>query len=469
MRRPLLGAISAGVLAAGLVAAGGPSIAQPPDGPPPGATPAAESYIVVYEGGVRSQSKTVDLEREHGIAAERRFNRVFDGFSARMPEAVRDRLAKDPDVAFVAPDREVRAVPASEPIVPGDSVPTGARRIEAASSTAAMPASTVGVAVVDSGIDLAHPDLTSVAGVDCTTSGGTSQDANGHGTHVAGTIGARNNGSGTIGVAPGTTLFSVKVLDQDGVGSFSQVICGIDWITANAATLGIKVANLSLSGEGSNDNNCGNSNNDALHLAICRSTDQGITYVAAAGNEDTGFGSSVPAAYPEVLTVTAMADSDGAPGGNGGRPSCDLSESDDSPATFSNYAVSTIDKAHVVAAPGACIASTRLGGGTRVLSGTSMAAPHVAGVVALCHGSGGVAGPCDGLSPAQIIDLVRADAQARAASYGFTGDPRNSPGTQHYGYLVDAEVTATGEPGPDPEPEPEPEPEPCIPSGSGGC
>src|SRR5207244_7229065 len=119
---------------------------------------------------------------------------------------------------------------------------TGVKRVGGGTKAATG----VAVAVLDTGIDLAHPDLTALPGTNCT--GGANRrttavaDGNGHGTHVAGTIG----GSGGIGVAPGTTVYAVKVLDDEGRGSTSQLICGIDWVTANAARLGIGVASLSL-------------------------------------------------------------------------------------------------------------------------------------------------------------------------------------------------------------------------------
>lgn len=141
---------------------------------------------------------------------------------------------------------------------------------------------------------------------------------------MAGTIAARNNGTGVVGVAPGTRLYAVKVLNSSGSGSFSQVICGIDWVTANAAALKIKVVNMSLGGSGSNDSNCGNTNSDALHRAICAST---------------------------------------AAGGTGGAPGCRTGEVDDRFASFSSFAVARTEIDHAIAAPGVCIRSTWLNGG----------------------------------------------------------------------------------------------------------
>ena len=256
-------------------------------------------------------------------------------------------------------------------------------------------------------------------------------------------IGAMNTGSGVVGVAPGTKLFAVKVLDAGGSGTFAQVICGIDWVTAHGpgTSKDIRVASMSLGGGGSNDNDCGHTNNDPLHTAICNSVAAGITYVVAAGNSGANYSTFVPAAYPEVLTVTAMSDSDGSSGGTGGAPVCRPTEGDDTFAAFSNFAApgNSAQVAHTIAGPGVCILSDWLNNTFNTISGTSMATPHVSGTVALCLSDGGVNGPCNGQTPAQIIGILRTNAQNYAtAANGFNGDPNHAVAGKYFGFVDEA-------------------------------
>lgn len=253
------------------------------------------------------------------------------------------------------------------------SLPTGIDRIDAENKT--NKGTGVGVAVLDTGIDLTHPDLkNNIAGGKSCIDGVTSySDGNGHGTHVAGTIAAENNGVGVVGVAPEAKVWAVKVLRDDGGGDFGTLMCGLDFVTANADK--IKVVNMSLEGGGSNDNNCGYTNNDVLHQTICKSRDAGITFVVAAGNAGKDAAGVIPGNYDDaVITVSALADSDGMKGGKG--PDI-WGFKDDTFASFSNYG-SNID----LGAPGVEIYST-YPGGYEYLTGTSMAAPHVAGAAAL--------------------------------------------------------------------------------------
>ena len=421
----------------------------------PGRAPAA--YIVVFHGDVGdADGKTARLERARGFRARFRYARALKGFAARLTDRQADELRADPDVAFVAPDRTVRAS-APVPLAGGDTAPPGVRRIEAATTAAARQAATGNVAVIDTGIDLAHPGLNAVSGRNCLGTG-TAQDDEGHGTHVAGTIGARNDGAGVVGVAPATRLHAVKVLDSAGEGTFSQIVCGIDWVTATRLDTDpgndIAVANMSLGGGGDPIRSCATTT-DPMHKAICGSTAAGVTYVVAAGNESWDFDFAqvpdVPAAYPQVLTVTAMADTDGRPGALGAKPGCRGGEADDRYASFSSYALTAAGRAHTIAAPGVCIRSTLRGGGYGQMSGTSMATPHVAGLAALCFGEAGAAGPCAGMTPAQAIAQLLAEAERWTASTtanGYTGDPLRPFGSRYFGYV--AHILAASAPPPPP-------------------
>lgn len=280
-----------------------------------------------------------------------------------------------------------------------------------------------------------------MSGTNCIKAGTAAADDNGHGTNVAGILAARNNGATVVGVAPGTKVYSVKVLGSNRSGTLSQILCGIDWVTNNAAALNIKVANMSIAGAGSNDGNCGNTNNDAEHKAICRSVAAGVTYAAGAGNNAGKLGLYVPAAYPEVLTVTGMSDSDGVAGGTGPVPACKKGEKDDTYASFSNFATTAADQAHVIAAPATCVVSDGKGGGTSTYYGTSQASPHAAGAAALCINDGGVAGACLNLTPAQIVSRMISDAKGVAtASNAFAGDPLRPVTGKYFGYLIRADL-----------------------------
>jgi subtilisin len=262
---------------------------------------------------------------------------------------------------------------------------------------------------------------------------------------VAGFIGAKDNDFGRVGVAPGANLWGVRVLGQNGVGTLAEIICGIDWVTGTRtdadSTNDIAVANMSLAGPSKNadDGNCGLTNKDALHLAICHSVAAGVTYVVAAGNDTRDIKDVTPAAYHEVLTATAMADFDGRPGALSATPS-GCPGSDDSFATFSNFATLATDRAHTLAAPGVCVGSTSLNGGYEIGSGTSFASPLIAGTVALCIASGKK--PCAGLAPAQIVQKIVGEATSyntNNPAYGFTGDPLHSPDPgRYYGFLIRA-------------------------------
>lgn len=396
-------------------------------------TPTGRYIVVLNDDVARPGQVAAQQARAYGLEVSHVYRYALKGYAAAIPVAELGAVGSDPRVAFVSIDGVVQA--------DAQTLPTGIDRIQAdASSTLSGNGSgsvNTAVAVIDTGSG-PHPELNVVGGTNCSTGRKTNyNDGNGHGTHVAGTIAAYDNAQGVVGVAPGAPIYSVRVLNNAGSGTWSSVACGIDWVTKNAQTLGIKVANMSLGGAGSDDGNCGLTNNDAMHKAICGSVAAGVTYVVAAGNSNADFAGFVPAAYDEVLTVTAEADFDGLPGG-AAAPTC-RSDVDDTAADFSNFTLEgSADTGHTIAAPGVCILSTWKGGGYNTISGTSMATPHVTGTVALCIG----AGACGGLAPAGVISKLRSDAAAQVG-YGFVGDPNNpltsggiNPKTLYYGYLV---------------------------------
>jgi len=305
------------------------------------------------------------------------FTRAIRGFSISIPANARIALEQDQRIAYIEEDLPVSIFE--------QTTPTGIDRVNATTnSTLSIDENDdrrvdVDVAVLDTGIDLEHPDLNVVGGVDCLrtnrgrlarvtttlcTNGG--DDDHYHGTHVAGTIGALDNGTGVVGVAPGARLWAVKVLDGNGAGYTSGIIAGIDWVVEQG---NIEVINMSVGGEGQSR---------AYATAIDNAVANGVVVVAAAGNSSEDASNYSPAFVENAITVSAIADFDGLPGGEGA-PTCQT-DRDDTLADFSNYG-SVVD----MAAPGVCILSTfpMEQGEYATISGTSMAAPHVAGAAAV--------------------------------------------------------------------------------------
>ncbi|HSE54149.1 MAG TPA: S8 family serine peptidase [Nocardioidaceae bacterium] len=364
--------------------------------PAPGSAPAdlaadTGKYVVVLEDGAAAREIAAAHADRFGLDVGHVYTSALQGYSATMPASVAKVLEAAPSVAWVQEDRAVATT--------AQTTPTGINRANAdASPTAKINGADervdVDVAVIDTGVDLTHPDINvyRAGAKNCSIGAVNANDLHGHGSHVAGTIGAIDNANGVVGMAPGARIWPVKVLTDAGTGLNSDVICGIDYVTANADK--IEVANMSLGGSGTDDGNCGNSNNDAMHKAICRSVAAGITYVVAAGNDSADAKGFTPAAYDEVVTVSALADFNGLPGG--GAPSTCRSDVDDTFASFSNYGAD-VD----LIAPGVCIYSTSKLGGYDTLSGTSMASPHVAGGAAL------YAATHPGATPAQVKSALQ--------------------------------------------------------------
>jgi subtilisin family serine protease len=409
------------------------------------AKPIPDQYIVVLKDGSTGRSAAADHRRSAGARVLHTYDSAIHGYSARLSAAGLARVEADPRVARVVQDLEGRPLGAQ-------TLPTGVNRIDAdLSATAQLAGDGSGtvagdVAVMDTGIDTTHPDLNVPGGVNCgpfdAYNDGTLNDGFGHGTHVAGTIGAKDDANGVVGVAPGVRVWAVRVTNRLGGSSTSAQLCGIDWVTANGPALGIKVANASMMMIGSSGE--GTCASDVLHQAVCNSTQAGITWVFSAMNSTNELKTIGGAGYDEVLTVTAAADSNGQPNvGSTAKFTCttvprsnakDPTGVDDTQAPFSNWTASVTEQAHVIAAPGMCIYSTFKLGAYGFMNGTSMAAPHAAATVHLCI----LAGQCSGV-PAENIAKVRADAEAYNLAnpgWGYKGDPLRPVTGRYFGYLI---------------------------------
>jgi subtilisin family serine protease len=338
------------------------------------AQPALDTYVVVLDANAGDTGAVAgQLSQAHGGTVGFVYRHALKGFSIRITAAGAAAIAHNPHVAYVERDQEFS--------VSSQSLPTGIQRVFAPANEAIGIDGVddkrvdVDVAVIDTGIDLDHPDLNVAGSTSCvtflSTCGSGGDDGNGHGTHVAGTIGALDNGIGVVGMAPGARLWAVRVLGNNGTGTTSQIIAGMDWVTARAST--IEVANVSITGGAST----------SVDAAVNRMADAGIAVAVAAGNDDANASAYSPARAGKVLTVSAMADYDGAPGALGQPPSNFCLDQDDTLADFSNWG-STIE----ITAPGCRILSTYSGGGYAWINGTSMASPHVAGALALLASKG---------------------------------------------------------------------------------
>ena len=338
------------------------------------------SYIVVLKGAPEEGSRlaTARLASSFGVDDLLIYDSALSGFAADLDADQLEAIKGDPRVDYVEPDR---VVVLKRPDRGGgggggstsQSTPYGIARVNGG------VASNARVCVVDSGVDLDHPDLNVDRNASRTfiTSGRDARNAddrNGHGTHVAGTIGAIDNNAGVIGVAAGATIVGVKVLDANGSGSYSAVINGVDYVASGAP--GCSVANLSLGGPVS----------QALDSAVLAAGQAGVVMTLAAGNEAQDTNNTSPgraggvSSTDNVYAISAV-------------------DSADRFASFSNWG-----SAVEYAAPGVAVLSTYPGGGYATLSGTSMAAPHAAGVFALgaARTSGTAIGDPDG-TPDPII------------------------------------------------------------------
>ena len=326
----------------------------------------ADRYIVVLKDAVDSNAVAALHAKKFGAAVDQVWSHAIHGYSAVIPN---DRVAAvrlDANVSYVELDGDVS--------IAAQTLPWGIDKIDAdRSSTLAGNGSgtiaNVDAYVIDTGIDQGHPDLNVVEFRQFT--GGPSTDCNGHGTHVAGTIGAKDDANGVVGVAPGVRLHAVKVLKCNGSGSWSSVMSGIDYVAGT--TTRPAVANMSLGG----------TQNSSIDQAVKNAAGKGVFFAVAAGNSGALACGHSPAAAGTTNGVATVAATD----------------SGDNEASWSNYG-SCVD----IWAPGVSVYSTYKSGGYATLSGTSMATPHVAGGAALYLSSH------TGASPGSVESALKAAA-----------------------------------------------------------
>jgi subtilisin family serine protease len=344
-------------------------------------------YIVVFNDSVDDPATLARAQTEARGGELGFIYRVgLKGYSATLPKGAAEGLRQDPRVKAVRLDDEV-AIPAVQ------KIPTGIKRVFASTNKAlqidekANKQVNADVAVIDTGVDFEHPDLNVFERTYCnevggktTCTNGTGTDTNGHGTHVAGTIAARDNTEGVVGVAPDARIWPVKVLDP--TATEAELVASVNWVTERANE--IEVANMSI---GCETLPC---NFPTMGEAITKSAEKGVVFVVAAGNNAGDAKESTFGTNPDVITVSALADYDGVAEGKAAalwNPSCTVEKvkeneekygADDTLATFSNFG-----KDIEIAAPGVCIYSTLPGKTYGYSSGTSMASPHVAGAAAI--------------------------------------------------------------------------------------
>jgi subtilisin family serine protease len=332
---------------------------------------AAISSTVVAQSRIEQvKAKAYGLLKKNDIteSVEEVYGTALQGFAVKMAPGQAKKLASDEHVKYIEPDQvvalspiEMKAKPSGGTTQPAQTIPWGITRVKGGVTYTGTNVAWI----IDTGVDLTHPDLNVGSGVSFVPRVTSPNDDNGHGSHVAGIIAAKNNTIGVIGVAGGAKVIPVKVLDKRGSGAYSVIIAGVDYVAANGKAG--DVANMSLGGPPY----------QALDDAVFNASDKGIYFSLAAGNESTDANNSSPARVNgnNIYTVSAM-------------------DNSDIFAYFSNYGNPPVDYCE----PGLNILSCYKGGGYATMSGTSMAAPHMAGLLLLgaVNSGGTVTGDPDG-------------------------------------------------------------------------
>ena len=397
----------AAVVVAGLLALGLPAVAQQRGGDAPGVTPTPDPVPSQYIVTLRTQpaasnAAAAALSARHGGKVVRTYTKALAGYTARMTPAQAQALSADPAVASVEQDGYV-SIDATQSPAPSwglDRIDQRNLPLDNSFSSATAGAG-VTAYVIDTGIRTTNTDFGGRASIGFDSVGDRAQgdplygvDCNGHGTHVAGTIGGTK-----YGVAKSVTLVAVRVLDCSGSGTWSGVIAGIDWVTANHAPN--SVANMSLGGGPA----------ASVDTALANSVAAGVTYAVAAGNSNADACGASPARAPSAITVGATT-------------------STDARASYSNFGT-CVD----LFAPGSGITSDWNTSDTAVntISGTSMASPHIAGSAALYLGDH------SGASPATVTTALL----AAATSGKVTGEGTGSPNLLDYVGAADSPPITT--------------------------
>lgn len=343
-------------------------------------------YIVRFKSSVDPQSTGNSIARGAKGKLNRTYSKVFSGAVMTIPKKALKSVAKNPNVLSIEPDTNVALTP-SDPVQQLnatwglDRIDQRALPLDGAFSAPSSAAGTRSY-IIDTGVLGSHADFGSrvASGFDAISGGNGWGDCNGHGTHVAGTV-----AGSTYGVAKSSTIIPVRVLDCGGSGTISGVIAGLDWVAGQHVAGTLAVANMSLGGGASS----------SLDSAVNNLISRGVTVVVAAGNSGADACNYSPARVPNAITVGATTSSD-------------------SRASYSNFG-SCVD----VFAPGSSITSAwyTSNTATAVLSGTSMASPHVAGIAAVALAVNGAQ------SPSQVVGLITSSATSGVVASPGTGSP----------------------------------------------